>query len=261
MTLQGKVISYSAAELVTEITNVAAGSTIVVNTDVEFNSWEELNPSNVDYVLDLNGNTLKLATTQMYKYFDKKLTIKNGRIVGQISLKNVNVNFENITFQTMKSDMPSGYTNNGIVYIATGANATFTNCTFKTDGRHLETETTAYSLTIDGCKFLNLGGAAVPSINPIGNNPTTAVVVKNSQFDVEFNCEFYKNVNQFTITGNTFAKGIGFTPNAGGYYGDATDVSSLNAACKAFINAVIDANYWASGSNKFGGSFIINEKF
>lgn len=239
ITLNGTVLKYELVEFTTALAAVQNGDVLKVNTDVQFPNWEDLNPNNKEYVLDLNGNTLTIESVGGYDYFDKDITIKNGKIVGRIFVQNITAKFENIVFETPKSYFGSSYPNLGLVYVEGGATVELKNCTFKTDARSLETESGQnFTLTVDNCTFNE--SAAYPYFNPLG--ASASVTIKNSTFRLPLGTDIEAGVNQFTLTGNTFEKTFDFTSSAANPAGMSSDV-------KAFINGVLNNNTW-KGVNK-----------
>ena len=241
--LRGRILPVSATAFADALSSVEEDGKIVVNSDLKLTNWNDLNPSNKNYTLDLNGNTLTIESNQAYGYgtATKNLTIKNGKIVGPMFVQNIKISFENISFETPQSYLVASYKNLGIVYISSDAHVTFKNCTFKTDGRHLETESNINStLILDNCKFLNLGGAACPTIGKLN----TKVQVTNCVFETEFSAKFYGKETKYTITGNTFNKGFGTEEEV------VSDIADFKPAAKNFVKNVF-------ANNNFIGENII----
>lgn len=257
MTLQGKVAKFEMAAFITALENVEDGDVIKASSDLEFTNWNDLNTNNKEYILDLNGNTLKITNDKVYGYNNaaKKLTIKNGKIIGRIFIKDINVSFENVKFETYKANITNtgSYGNLGIIYISSGANVTLKNCIVQTDGRHLEAEEANSKITIDGCKFIDCGGPAIPYINPRTSGGD--VVIKDCVFETGVACEIYDQESMYTVTGNTFAKYFGFSA-------PVDNAAGLSDACKAFCNnafAKNTLNTISVLSTTLGAEFYINK--
>lgn len=248
-TLNGRILKYEASEVAAALNNVKKGEIVKINSDVEFTNWSNLNPANVDYVLDLNGNTLDITgeIDNMYggEKFEKAMTIKNGVMKDQLRL-NGNVTFENVTFKMDYLTNP-----NGPAIYWTGGNVTFKNCKFETEvGRHLEGAGGVNgTLTLENCYF-EAQTAAIPYINPLGAKGKVIMTGNTFEANIAFD-GLYGNEKKYSVTGNTFE----------GVLGTNAPESNFSATFKTFCNSVIDENTFV-GVNKIEvTNGFVNNKF
>ena len=241
--LRGRILPVSATAFKDELDDVKAGETIVLKSDLTLTDWTSLNPNGVAYILDLNGNTLTITKNNAYGYENatKNITVKNGKIVGPMFVKDITVKFENIVFETLKANLIAAYQNLGIVYLASNADVTFEKCTFKTDGRPFETEGGIKKLVVNNCTIEDCGGNAIPYVNPLTSSKAK-VEITNSVFELALGCELYGIEKRFTVTGNTFENTFGFAAAV-------SDVNALSSACKTFCNNILTNNTF-KGANK-----------
>ena len=253
--LSGRILHVSATAFADALNAVKDNDIIVVNSDLKLSTWNDLNPSNKKYTLDLNGNTLTIQSNKAYGYdtANKNLTIKNGKIVGPMFVQGITVKFENISFETPKSylDQTANYSSLGIVYLSTNADVTFEKCTFKTDGRHLEIESGMKNLVINQCKFIDLGTIYAPSLY-LASGSKAKIIVKDSYFETELGIEFIGNEKNITVTGNTFEKHFGFAERY-------VDLASLSNNSKNLLNSILANNTFLDASKKIGAGYPIKD--
>ena len=245
--LRGRILEAAVAEL----SSAKKGQTIVVNSDLNLDSWSALNPNDVNYILDLNGNTLDIEgeETNMYStvYMEEEMTIKNGVIVDQLRLNAKNITFENVTFKVNYLTDP----NKPAIYWV-GGNVTFKNCNFEsTTGRNLESaQNVNATLTLTDCHF-KAQLQAIPYINPLGSKGKVVMTGNTFESGIGFD-GLYGNETRYTVTGNTFEGTFGF--------GAAVNsTSELSAKSKTFCNSLLNDNNFF-GANKIDvWSTILNQ--
>ena len=233
------------------------GQTIIVNSDLNLNNWSDLNPNDVDYILDLNGNTLNIDGEESYHYsavmMEETMTIKNGVIVDQLRLNAKNIIFENVTFKVdylTDANTPAIYWING--------NVTFKNCKFETAiGRHLEGAGNANgTVTLTDCHF-KAQPEATSYFNPLGAKGKIIMTGNTFESGIEFD-GLYGYETKYTVTNNRFESVFGFTA-------PVVDKTELNSKSKTFCNSLFkDNNLVGTNKIKVYGStqiFFVNAGF
>ena len=256
--LRGRILPVSADAFNDAISSVKKGETITLNSDLTLDKWSLLNPENVAYILDLNGNTLDIKGEEnnMYstEYMASNVTIKNGVVVDQLRI-NGNVTFENVTFKADyldKANTPSIYW--------VGGNVTFVNCKFESEiGRHLEGAQGANAtLTVTNCYF-KAQPQAIPYINPLSSKGKVVLTENTFESGIGFD-GLYNSEAKYTVSGNKFGGTFGFGA-------DVSNVSELTKKSQTFCNSLLNNNEFY-GANKIdvysttlGSSLYVNAGF
>jgi len=257
--LRGRILKAGTADLATA---TKKGQTIVLYSDLTNVEWSDLNPNDVDYILDLNGNTLDIIgeaknLNASGDEMKKSMTIKNGVIKDAVILNAKNITFENVTFKVDYLENP----NTPAIWWIDG-NATFVNCKFESKvGRHLETISNRIpnaTLTVTDSYFKSQPNTC-PYFNPLGSK--AKVVLTGNTFESGFSFDgLYGSETKYTVSGNKFEGTFGFSANV-------SDVSELTAKSKAFCNELLNNNDFL-GTNKIdvystvlGTSIYVNAGF
>ena len=253
--LRGRILNAAVVQLGT----AKKGQTIIVNSDLNLNNWSDLNPEDVDYILDLNGNTLNINGEESYMYstvkMEETMTIKNGVIVDQLRLNAKNIIFENVTFKVDYLTSP----NTPAIYWIDG-NVTFKNCKFETAiGRHLEGAGNANgTVTLTDCHF-KAQPEAIPYFNSLGSKGKIIMTGNTFESGIGFD-GLYAYETKYTVTNNRFERTFGFSA-------PVNDKTELNSKSKTFCNSLLNNNYFI-GTNKIdvysttlGQSIFVNTGF
>ena len=226
--LRGRILKAGTADLNT----VKKDDVVVLYSDLTVDDWDELNPNNVAYVLDLNGNTLTVSNPALNT--STSVTIKNGKVVGQMYTE-ASFKAENVTFET-NTVIPSS---EGAVQVRNNAKVELTNCTFKCEDVIPFSIESGYngSLTLTGCTFEYVTVNKFPYFNSVGTK--AKVVIKNCVFESPLATDIAASYSKFTFENNRFIDTFDYT--------GTTAVASMSPKEKTFINTVL-------GSNDFEGT-------
>ena len=254
--LRGRILPVAASAFNDAISTVKKDGIITLNSDLVLDYWSDLNnsPSNVAYILDLNGNSLTVTNYNGITNNNIVATIKNGKIKTPIYI-GANFKAENVIFEI---DGKVGSAGGSVAVEGTANKVELTDCTFRCENAQPLNVHSGFNgtLTLTDCTFEYMTVNCFPYFNSVGNK--AKINVTGCEFESPLATDIENTIGKFTFSHNKFNQTFDFT-------GTTSVANITNANLKKFINDVL-ANNDFLGTNRVAwwygsGAEYINSPF